>query len=84
MTSILCLACQLGKGKEKKKFPFNDLDRIFLLLSKLFTDVWVSPTKSQSGYLYDAIFTNAYFIFSWLYLIFHKLDIFPCFGKFNY
>ena len=49
-------------------------------LELVHSDVWVpAPVKSSNGFQYYVHFVDAYFKFTWLYLLKHKSDVLDIF-----
>jgi len=76
----ICEPCQLDKSKQ---LPFQSSPRVSMCpLDLIHSDVWSCSTKSLGG-CYYVLFIDDFSIFTWLYPIHHKSDVFSVFVQFK-
>jgi hypothetical protein len=79
--SVVCVSCQLGKGK---RLPFSSSNRVSITpLQLIRSDVWTSPVHSVTGYKFYVIFVDDHSRFIWVFPLHHKSEVFNNFVKFK-
>jgi histone deacetylase 1/2 len=79
--SLVCDACQQGKSHQ---LPFPLSTRVTTApLEIIYSDVWGPAQVSVSGHQFYVSFVDAYSLFTWLYLLKHKSNVFQIFLQFQ-
>jgi histone deacetylase 1/2 len=75
--NVICDSCQQGKSHQ---LPFPISEHVIRKpLEFIYSDVWGPPQTSANGHSYYVSFIDVYNLFTWLYLLKHKSDVFHIF-----
>jgi ribosomal protein L37E len=77
VSKLRCDACEYAKHT-RPSYVSKGL-RSIAPFTLVHSDVWTCPTMSISGMKYFVTFIDCYTRMTWVYLLFHKDEVFQCF-----